>query len=376
LEKRDYYEVLGVNRDAGEAELKKAFRQLARKYHPDLNPDNKDAETKFKEINEAYEVLSDPEKRARYNQFGHTDPANGQGFGDFAGGFGDIFDMFFGGMAGAQRKGPRRGADLQMEYAISFEEAAFGLDTHVEVPRLENCPECHGSGAAPGTHPSTCPGCKGTGQVRVAQRTMLGQMQTIRTCSQCNGTGKVVTTPCGECRGQGKVKRVRRINIKIPPGVDTGSRLRVTGEGQAGEMGGPPGDLFIELVIKPHPVFQRREFEVLCDMPVSIVQAALGDEIEVPTLDGKIKMKIPEGTQTGAVFRLKGKGIPRLKGYGRGDQHVRVIVQTPVRLTEKQKNLLAELGRSLSKEQHIHHKQGDDGKDKGFFTKMKDAFMG
>jgi molecular chaperone DnaJ len=378
VEKRDYYEVLGVSRNAGEDELKKAFRQLARKYHPDMNPGNKEAEAKFKEVNEAYEVLSDAEKRARYDQFGHAGIANGQGFGDFAGGFGgfgDIFDMFFGGMSGAQRRGPRRGADLQMEYAITFEEAAFGLDTHVEVPRLENCSECQGSGAAPGTHPSTCPGCKGTGQVRVSHRTMLGQMQTVRTCSQCNGSGKVITTPCVECHGQGKVRRVRKINVKIPSGIDAGSRLRVIGEGESGDLGGPPGDLFIEILIKPHSVFQRREFDVLCEIPVSIVQAALGDEIEVPTLDGNIKMRIPEGTQTSTVFRLKGKGIPRLKGYGRGDQHVKVTVQTPVRLTEKQKSLLAELGRSLSKDQHSH-KQYEEGKEKGFFSKMKDAFMG
>jgi len=368
--------VLGVSRDASEVELKKAFRQLARKYHPDVNPGNKEAESQFKEVSEAYEVLSDPDKKARYDQFGHAANAPGfEGFGNFAGGFGDIFDMFFGGMNSANKRGPRRGADLQMEYTITFEEAAFGLETSVEVPRQENCIECHGTGAAPGTHPSNCPGCKGTGQVRVTQRTMLGQMQTVRTCGQCQGASKVITTPCGECHGQGKVRRVRAINVKIPPGVDAGSRLRITGEGQAGEMGGPPGDLYIEIVVKPHKIFHRREFDVLCDIPLTIVQAALGDEVEVPTLDGNIKMKIPEGTQTGSVFRLKGKGIPRLKGHGRGDQHVRVTIQTPVRLTEKQKSLLVELGRSLSKEQLIH-RRSEEGKEKGFISKIKDAFMG
>lgn len=378
MPKRDYYEVLGVGRNADDTEIKKSYRKLARQYHPDLNPGNKEAEEKLKEINEAYEVLSDPDKRQRYDQFGHAGTANGAGgfgdFGDFGaggfGGFGDIFDMFFGGMGGAQRRGPQRGADLRMDLDISFEEAAFGMETEVEVPRQETCPDCHGSGAAPGTHPSTCNVCKGTGQVRVAQKTPLGHFQTVHTCSHCHGTGQVITSPCPECRGRGKVHRVRKIQIKVPAGVDTGSRLRVSGEGEAGSLGGPAGDLYVDIHIKPHPFFQRRDYDVLCEVPISFVQAAIGDEIQVPTLDGHIKLKVPEGTQTGTSFRLRGKGITKLKGYGRGDQHVKIRVVTPTNLSEKQKELLREFARIQGKEQDQY------AKDKGFFEKMKDAFMG
>ncbi len=372
MAKRDYYEVLGVGREATENDLKKAYRQLARKYHPDVNPGNKEAEERFKEINEAYEVLSDPEKRARYDQFGHagTDPG-GFGQGDFQGGFGgfgDIFEMFFGGGFGGTQRGPRKGADLQLDLDISFEEAAFGVERDVQVTRQEECPACQGSGAEPGTHPSRCPACHGTGQIKVTQATPLGRFQTVRTCSQCHGSGKVINTPCKECRGRGAVRRERKIHVRVPAGVDTGSRLRISGEGEPGTLGGPPGDLYVDISVRPHPLFRRRDFDVLSDHSVSFTQAALGAELQVPTLDGHVKVKIPEGTQSGTSFRLKNKGIPRLRGYGRGDHHVRIMVITPTNLSERQKELLRELERSLSQE----NRAGE----KGFFEKMKDAFMG
>ncbi|MGI9950819.1 molecular chaperone DnaJ [Moorellaceae bacterium AZ2] len=380
MSKRDYYEVLGVDRGASQEEIKKAYRRLARQYHPDLNPGNKEAEEKFKEIQEAYDILSDPEKRARYDQFGHAGVEGGAGAGpgfggfDFKGadfgGFGDLFDMFFGDAftGGRRRRGPERGADVRLDLEISFEEAAFGAEKEVGVPRLERCPDCGGSGAAPGTHPVTCQACGGTGQVRITQRTPLGYYQTIRTCHQCQGTGTIIPNPCKTCRGRGQVQRTRKIKIKIPPGVDTGARLRLAGEGEVGERGGPPGDLYVYINVRPHKIFRREGFDIFCEVPISMVQAALGDEIEVPTLEGKARLSIPEGTQSGTAFRLKGKGIPRLNGAGRGDQHVVVRVVIPKNLTEQQKELLREFAR-------LHGWEPSE-KEKGFFRKVKDAFMG
>jgi len=373
MAKRDYYEVLGVSRGASPEEIKKAYRQLARKYHPDVNPGDKQAEEKFKEVQEAYEVLSNPETRARYDQYGHAANDTGGGFsgaGDF-GGFGDIFsDIFdmFGGGFGTGRQGPRRGADLRLTLSITFEEAAFGASKKVKVPHTIQCPACGGSGAEPGTRPKTCDACGGTGQVRTTQRTPFGQMQTVRTCSKCGGQGMVVDTPCRHCRGRGKIQEQKTISIDIPAGVDEGARLRVAGEGEAGDRGAPPGDLYVELKVKPHKYFRREGFDVILDLPVSIVQAALGDEVEVPTLEGPVKFKLPEGTQSGQRFRLKGKGIARLNGFGKGDQYVVVRVVTPTNLNEKQKKILREFDQLLTRENQ------EDRKEKGFFDRVRDAF--
>lgn len=374
MAKRDYYEVLGVDKGVSQDELKKAYRKLARKYHPDVNPNNKEAEEKFKEVKEAYDVLNDPDMRARYDQFGHAGTSD-QGFGGFGGGadfggFGDIFDMFFGGFGGgARRQGPQKGNDLRLDLDITFEESAFGVEKDVEVPRTENCPTCHGSGAAPGTHPTTCSACGGSGQMRVTQSTPLGRIQTVTTCNQCQGTGKIITSPCSECKGRGKVRRTRVIHITIPAGVDNNSKLRIAGEGEAGTLGGPPGDLYVFISVKPHKKFKRSGFDVIGEVDINFVQAALGDEILVPTLDGLVKLKIPEGTQSGTTFRLRGRGITRLRGAGRGDHHVDVRVLTPTNLSEKQKEILAEFGKSLTKE-------NQKVKDKGFFDRFKDAFKG
>ncbi|MHB1125801.1 MAG: molecular chaperone DnaJ [Bacillota bacterium] len=375
MSKRDYYEVLGVSRDASEADIKKAYRRLARQYHPDVNSGDKSSEEKFKEVKDAYEVLSDAEKRAGYDHYGHAGAQNGgsSGSGQDFSGFGDIFDMFFGGGSGAQRRGPQKGNDIRYNMELSFEEAAFGLETDIKVPRIEPCPACNGSGAEPGTHPTTCPACKGSGEIRVSQSTPFGHFQTIKPCTQCHGEGKIISNPCKECRGQGRVRRARTIHVKVPAGVDSDSRLRVSGEGEGGIRGGPPGDLYVYINVKPHRVFDRQGSDVYCEMPVTFVQAALGDEIPVPTLDGDVKLKIPEGTQTGTTFRLRGKGIPRLRGFGRGDQHVKVKVITPTSLTEKQKVLLQQFEDSLKTE---HNDKDRSDKDKGFFDKVKDAFIG
>lgn len=378
MDKRDYYEVLGVSRNATSDEIKKAYRKLARKYHPDANPGDKDAEAKFKEISEAYVVLSDPEKRAGYDRFGHAG-ADGLGFGGFEGfgdfgGLGDIFEMFFGGGGRTRRRtGPERGQDIRTDMEISLEEAAFGLEREVKVPRVETCGTCGGSGAAAGSKPKTCLACAGTGQVQFTQSTPFGRIVQSRTCDRCRGTGQVIEKPCPTCRGAGSVRKTRSIKVKVPPGVDNGSRLRLAGEGEAGTRGGPPGDLYVYIHVKQHKLFRREGDDLICEIPLSFVQAALGDEIDVPTLEGKEKLKIPEGTQPGTVFRIRGKGVPHLSGFGRGDQHVRIKVMIPGKLSEKQKELLREFAR-LDNGESVQGK-GQAG-DKSFFEKMKDAFMG
>jgi molecular chaperone DnaJ len=368
LSKRDYYEVLGVDKNSSEDEIKKAYRKLARKFHPDVNKDDPSAEGKFKEATEAYEVLADKEKRARYDQFGHADPGAGfgggnGGSGDF-GGFGDIFDMFFGGGGGRQR-GPRRGNDLQYNLQIEFEDAAKGIDKEIEIPKTEECPTCHGSGAKPGTHPQTCTACKGTGSQERVINTPLGRMVNRSTCQVCGGNGKIIKDPCVKCHGDGKIKVRKKINVKIPAGVDTGNQIRVSGAGEAGEKGAPPGDLYIVVYVKEHRFFERDGDDIFCRVPISFVQAALGDEIEVDTLDGKVKLRIPEGTQTGTSFRLRGKGMPRVNTAHKGDQHVRVIIYTPTELNDKQRDLLRQLGEELG--------VNPNEQQRSFFEKVKHA---
>mgnify|MGYP006274248723 FL=1 len=374
MAKRDYYEILGVSRDADKKDIKKAYRKLTKKYHPDLNKDDPQAEDKFKEVSEAYEVLSDSDKRARYDKYGHAGvDSDGAGFGGFGGGgqdfggFEDIFDMFFGGGGGRRRRnGPRRGNDLQYNLQITFEEAAKGAKKQIHIPRTETCSTCDGSGAKPGTSAKTCSKCNGTGQIKTTRRTPLGNMVQTSTCDQCNGSGKEIDQPCPDCRGKGKVRRERELTVNIPAGVDTGSRLRMSGEGEAGENGGPSGDLYIRIHVKPHKIFKRKGDDVICEVPISIVQATLGDEIEVPTLDGKAAFKIPSGTQPGTSFRLKDKGIPHLNGYGRGSQHVKVKVVIPKKLNKDQKDLLKEFA-DISGEE-INPEQ------KGFFEKVRNVF--
>jgi molecular chaperone DnaJ len=381
-EKRDYYEVLGVDKSASEADIKKAFKKMARKYHPDLNRDDpKAAEVKFKEINEAYEVLSDPQKKAQYDQFGHAAFENGgAGAGGFGGGFGgagfggagaeggfgDIFDMFFGGGGRSRRPGPERGNDLRYDLEVSFEEAAFGKEVELNIPRTENCSSCHGTGAAAGTQPEECPQCHGSGQMQYAQNTPFGRIVNARTCDRCGGTGKIIKTPCADCNGTGKKRVRRKINVKIPAGVDQGSRIRVGGGGEAGVRGGGNGDLYVYIFVKPHKLFKREGTDVLCEVPVSFVQAALGDTVEVPTLDGKVEMKIPAGIQSGAVLRLKARGIPLLRGNGRGDQHVRIKVLTPQKLSSKQKTLLQEFGELCGENVNPEQKSWKDSVKKFF----------
>ena len=356
MSKRDYYDILGVSKTASDEEIKKAFRKLARKYHPDVNRDNpKEAEEKFKEINEAYEVLSSPERRAQYDQFGHAafeggGAGPGGGFGA-GGGFNDIFDMFFGqsgfgfGFGGGGRQaGPEKGADLRYDMEITFEEAAFGKEAELSIPRTENCEACHGTGAAPGTSPEDCPDCHGSGTRQTVQNTPFGRMVNQTTCGRCHGTGKIVKNPCGDCHGTGHKKVTRKIKVNIPKGVDQGSRVRVTGGGEAGVRGGGNGDLYVYIFIKPHKIFQRQGNDVVVEVPVSFVQAALGDKVQVPTLDGPVDMKVPAGTQSGKVLRLRDKGVPNLRGAGRGDEHVVIKVLTPQNLNQRQKELLKEFG--------------------------------
>jgi molecular chaperone DnaJ len=367
LDKRDYYEVLGVHKNASDAEIKKAFRRQAMKHHPDKNPGDHEASEKFKEAAEAYEVLSDPQKRANYDQFGFAGVEGAGGFGggfgarDFSDIFGDIFGDFFGAAAGYGRSHAMRGADLRYNMSISFEEAAFGKETTVKIPKTEVCPKCYGTGSKPGTQPKVCPSCRGTGQTRVQQ----GFFSISRTCGTCRGEGKIITDPCPECKGMKYVEREKTLSVKIPPGVETGSRLRLTGEGEPGSGGGPSGDLYIVINVKEHPLFTREGDDIWCEVPISFTTAALGGEIEVPTLaSGKVKLKVPPGVQTGKVFKLKGKGIANVQGYGLGDEMVKVVVETPTNLTQRQKELLTEFAR-LS---------GDDANpiSKGFWDKVKD----
>ncbi|MEA3459567.1 MAG: molecular chaperone DnaJ [Chloroflexota bacterium] len=368
--KRDYYEILGVPRNASQKEIKKAYRRLARKYHPDVN-NSPDAEERFKEINEAYQVLSDPEKRAYYDHFGHTGVR--ERWGDFTGfgfpGFGEIFEQFFGfGSRVARRyKQPRQGANLRHHLTIAFEEAVSGCEKDIEVSRYEVCPRCHGSGAEPGTSPIRCPRCNGTGKVRRTQRSIFGSFVSVTTCPRCGGTGEVITTPCRKCGGKGRVRVKRKISVSIPAGVEDGMQVRLAGQGELGKNGGPPGDLYVALSVEKHPYFRRRNNDIVLELAINVAQAALGDEVMVPTLDGDEKLAIPAGTQTGKVFRLKGKGVPYLRRNGRGDQLVIVQVMTPTDLDEEQRRLFKELAKTLGKEVIPQ-------KEKSFFERMKDIF--
>ena len=353
MSKRDYYDVLGVSKTATADELKKAYRKLARQYHPDVNKDNPEAAEKFKECSEAYSVLSDETKRSQYDQFGHAAFENGggpgaggfSGFGG-AGGMEDIFDMFFGGQGrggfGTRRSksGPQRGADLRLDLEITFEEAAFGVEKEVRLNREDTCEHCQGSGAEPGSEIEVCPDCHGTGEIQFTQNTMFGQMVNVRPCSRCHGQGRITKNPCKACSGDGRIKKEKKLKVKIPAGVDTDSRLRVSGEGEAGLRGGGKGDLYVYLYVKPHKFFERDGTTVLCEIPINIVQATLGAEIKVPTLDGQVVMKVPEGTQPGKVLRLKGKGIASLRNGVRGDQLVTIKVVVPSKLNDKQKDAL------------------------------------
>ena len=356
-EKRDYYEVLGVKKDATADEIKKAYRKLTKENHPDLHPGDKACEERFKEANEAYEILSDEEKRKKYDQFGHAafDPNAGYGAGGFDGfggfgGFGDIFSDIFGGFGGATRanpNAPRRGESVRATVNISFEEAAFGCKKEVTVAKIETCPDCKGTGCAPGTTPEICPDCKGTGSVTVSQRTPFGMMQSSTQCSKCRGTGKIIHQPCKTCRGMGAVRRQHKVEVNIPAGIDDGQTISKPGGGNAGVNGGPAGDLLVSVIVRPHARFERDGTSVLLDQEISYAQAVLGAEVEVPTLDGKVKLTIPEGTQPGAVFRLRGKGIPFLRGSGRGDQFVSITIKVPKNLTGSQKELLRQFAASM-----------------------------
>ncbi|MCL2342772.1 MAG: molecular chaperone DnaJ [Firmicutes bacterium] len=362
-EKRDYYEILGLKKGGPEAEIKKAYRRLAKEYHPDLHPDDKALEAKFKELNEAYEILSDADKRAQYDQFGHAafDPnagfgggAGGAGFSGFGGaGFGDIFGDLFGGLGdifgavGAAHTGPQRGESIHVGVSVSFEEAAFGCTREVNVGKVELCEDCGGSGALKGTSAEPCTNCGGTGSVRTQQRVMGMTMQSSGPCPKCGGTGKIIKQPCASCKGSGTQRRQRKISVNIPAGIDDDQTISLRGQGNAGKSGGPAGDLLVTVSVRPHSFLQRDGTSVLCSIPISFTQAALGGEVEVPTLDGKVKYPVPEGTQTGAVFRLKGKGIPFLHGSGRGDQFVTVNVAVPKNLSAQQKGLLRQFAETM-----------------------------
>lgn len=362
--KRDYYEVLGVERTADKVTIKKAFRKLAQQYHPDVNQAS-DAEARFKEANEAYQVLSDDQKRAAYDRFGHEGlQGMGGGAADFSG-FGDLGSIFedlfgFGGATGARaRRQPRRGADLMVNISLSFEEAAFGADREIDIPRMESCDHCNGSGAEPGTTPVTCSTCRGTGEVQRRQQSPLfGTIVTASTCPTCGGTGELISTPCKKCNGNKRVRVTRKLNVKIPAGVDEGTRIRLAGEGEAGQLGGPPGNLFVVVAVEPHPIFVRDGVDLKLELPLNITQAALGATLKIPTLDGEEEtLEIPAGTQSGKTFRKRGLGVPRLQRSGRGDLEVTVRVVTPVNLTAEQRELLRQLARTFGDE-NIGHQKG------------------
>jgi molecular chaperone DnaJ len=376
MAKRDFYEILGINRDASEDEIKKAYRKLAMKFHPDRNPDNPKAEEHFKEAKEAYEVLSDGQKRAAYDQYGHAgvDPQSGMGggFGGFGGGaggfsdaFGGIFDEIFGGNNRGGRSNVYRGADLRYNLEITLEQAAFGTEMKIRIPTMEVCETCKGAGAKPGTQPKTCPTCQGSGQVRLQQ----GFFSIQQTCPKCHGTGKFIADPCGQCHGAGRIKQHKTLAVKIPAGVDEGDRIRLTGEGEHGINGGPSGDLYVQIHLKSHAVFQRDGNDLHCEMPISFGVAALGGEIEIPTLDGAANLKVPEETQSGKIFRLRGKGIKGVRSQSTGDLLCHVVVETPVNLTDRQKELLRELEKSSRDDAERHNPRA-----KSWMDKVKEFF--
>ena len=372
MAKRDYYEVLGVNRDAEAEAIKKAYRKLAMKHHPDRNPDDKSSEEKFKEAKEAYEILTDDQKRAAYDQYGHAgvDPSMGAGRGagsSFSNAFGDIFGDIFGQArgGGGGRSGVYRGADLRYNLEITLEQAARGTETKIRIPTAESCETCHGTGAKPGTQPKACPTCDGHGQVRMQQ----GFFSVQQTCPKCHGSGKFIAEPCVGCHGAGRVKKHKTLSVKIPPGVDDGDRIRLSGEGEQGVNGGPPGDLYVQMQVKPHAVFQREGNDLHCEMPVSFATAALGGEIDIPTLDGQAKIRIPAETQSGKIFRLRGKGIKGVRSHSHGDLMCHVVVETPVHLTERQKELLREFETISLKDSDRHSPRA-----KSWMDKVKDFF--
>lgn len=371
-EKRDYYEVLGVAKTASEDEIKSAYRKLAKKYHPDLNPGNAEAEAKFKEVNEAYGVLSDADKRAKYDQYGTADPQAGFGGGGFSGGFGgfgsggfsggfeDIFENIFGGFTGSRRSNnaPEQGRDLRVDMELTFEEAAFGTKKEINLTREESCDECGGSGAAKGTTAEVCQACHGSGQVRTTQNTVFGSFSSTQQCTACHGTGRIIRTPCKKCGGKGRIRRARRISINVPAGIDNGQAITLRGEGEQGKRGGAAGDLYVYFSVKPHKLFKRRGNDIYLEVAVSFANAALGAEITVPTLEDSIKYKIPEGTQPGTVFRIRGKGIKRLGGNDRGDMYITVGVEIPRRLSSKQKELLRAFDDSVTGNEPQEKKRG------------------
>lgn len=379
-DKRDYYEVLGVDKSASAEDIKKAYRQLAKKYHPDLNPGNKEAEEKFKEVNEAYEVLSDADKKARYDQFGHAgvDPSYGGGGygGGFSGGFGDmgdisdIFNSFFGGGFSSSGRSnpnaPRRGQDIQTNININFMDACFGKEVEVSINRMEKCPDCNGTGAAAGSSAETCPDCHGTGQIKVTQRTPFGMISQQKPCTRCGGKGKIINNPCPKCRGNGRYTAAKKIKVSVPAGIDDGQTLQVSGQGHVGINGGPNGDLHVTVSVRPDPIFERDGYDIHTEVPITYTQAVLGDEITVPTIDGKVKYTVPEGTQNGTIFRFKGKGVKKLNSSSRGDQYVHVYIEVPKNLSKKQKDMLKEFESTMTDENY--------NKRKNFFDKIRAAF--
>jgi molecular chaperone DnaJ len=379
VSKRDYYDELGVPRTASDQDIKSAYRKLALKHHPDRNPGSREAEDKFKEAAEAYAILADADKRRMYDRFGHAglgsaaaggfDPTVFTGFEDILGGLGDVFG--FGDIFGAARRrsGPQRGADLRYDLEISFEESAKGAETAIQIPRQEMCEPCHGSGAAPGSKPTTCPQCQGRGQLRYQQ----GFFTVARTCGQCRGSGTIITKPCTTCRGAGRVQKERKLTVRIPAGIATGQRMRLSGEGEAGPAGGPSGDLYVVIHVQDHPFFQRDGNDLFCEIPLNYPTVALGGDIRIPTLDGDEPFTVPEGTQSGTTFRVRGKGMPDVSGRGRGDLLVTVKVVTPKKLTREQKKMLEQFGASLPKDK-FEPTANDEQDDKGIFGRVKDIF--